>query len=206
MSDKEKQLIISVSREYGAGGHEIAGILAEKFEIPLLDADSIAQHFADSHNFDAEEVKKYSGKPFNKILHRTVQGYTNTIQDNLSQMQFEYLRELAEAGESFVIVGRCSETILSEYRALFSVFVLADEKDKVARVMEREGLNETDAGYTAKRGTWNHKSYHNYYCKGKWGDSRLYDICVNSSTLGVKRTADMLELYIREFVKKQQEN
>ena len=63
--------------------------------------------------------------------------------------------------------------------------------------MQREGLNETDAALTAKRGTWNHKSYHNYYCKGKWGDSRLYDMCINSSRLGIERTADVIENYIR---------
>ena len=197
MSEKSGQLIISVSREYGAGGHDIARLLSERFNLRLIDAESIAQYFAEQHNFDYEEVKKYSGKPFNKILHRTIQGHTNTIEDNLSQMQFDYLRKKAERGDSFVIVGRCSETVLKEYDALMSFFILGDEEDKVKRVMEREGLNEFDAAAACRRGSWNHKSYHNYYCRGKWGDSRLYDMCLNSSRLGIEKTADVIEDYIR---------
>lgn len=198
MSEDKKQLIISVSREYGAGGHEVAALLAQRFHLELIDADSIARHFADNHNFDYDEVKQYSGKPFNKILHRTIQGHTNTIQDNLSQMQFDYLKNKAAAGESFVIVGRCSETILQDYEGLVSFFILADEEDKIARVMAREGLDETDAAYTARRGTWNHKSYHNYYCKGKWGDSRLYDMCISTSKIGTDGAADVIETFIRK--------
>lgn len=197
MTDNKKQLIISISRECGAGGHDIAVILAERFGLELIDAESIARHYADNHNFDYDEVMRYSGKPFNKILHRTIQGHTSTLQENLSQMQFEYLRQKAASGESFVIVGRCSETILKDFEGLVSFFILADEETKVRRIMERQGLNEFDAEVTARRGTWNHKSYHNYYCKGKWGDSRLYDMCINSSRLGIERTADVIENYIR---------
>ena len=198
MSENRKQLIISISREHGAGGHRIAQMLADVFGIELVDAHSIAMHFSEKHSFDYDEVIKYSGKPFNKILHRTIQGHTNTIQENLSRMQFEYLREKAEKGDSFVIVGRCSETVLKEYDALVSFFILADEKDKIQRVMEREGLTEAEAKDRARAGTWNHKSYHNYYCKGKWGDSRLYDMCINSSRLGLEKTAGVIAAYIRE--------
>ena len=55
--EREQQLIISISREYGAGGHRIAAMLAERFGLPLLDADSIARYFADHHDFDYDEVK-----------------------------------------------------------------------------------------------------------------------------------------------------
>ena len=202
MTEKNsKQLIISISREYGAGGHELATIMAERFDLPLLDAESIARYFADNHNYDYEEVKKYSGKPFNKILHRTVIGHTNTIEENLSRLQFGFLQSKAEKGESFVIVGRCSETILKEYPGLISFFVLADEDFKVKRVMEAEkDVTEAEAAAIARKGTWNHKSYHNYYCKGKWGDSRLYDVCINSSRFGPEKTADILENYINEYL------
>ncbi len=200
MSEKKKQLIISVSREYGAGGHLIAQILAEKFNLELVDAESIARHFADNHNFNYEEVMKYSGKPFNKIFHRTIQGHTSTIEENLSRMQFDYLRDKAKKGDSFVIVGRCSETILKDYDALVSFFILADEEDKIKRVMKREKLGKNDAKRQCRSGTWNHKFYHNYYCKGKWGDSRLYDVCINSSRFGPEKTADILEEYVCRFL------
>lgn len=200
MAAKQKQLIISISREYGAGGHLIAQLLAEKFNLELVDAQSIARHFADEHNFDYDEVIKYSGKPFNKILHRTIQGHTNTIEENLSRMQFDYLREKADRGESFVIVGRCSETVLKDYEGMVAFFILADEEDKIKRVMEREGLDKYEAENRARAGTRNHKAYHNYYCKGKWGDFRLYDMCINSSRFGPEKTAEILEHYIRKMM------
>lgn len=203
MSEDKKQLIISVSREYGAGGHEVAALLAERFGLPLIDAHSIAQHFSENHNFDYDEVKQYSGKPFNRLLHRKIRGHSNMIEDNLSEMQFDYLREKAAAGESFVIVGRCSETVLKEYDALVSFFVLADEKDKVRRVMERKGLNEEEALYASRKGTRSHKSYHNYYCKGKWGDSRLYDMCISTSKIGTDGVADVIEAFIRKRMEEQ---
>lgn len=196
MERENQQLIISISREYGAGGHEIAVMLAERFNLPLIDEDSIAQHFADEFNFDFDEVKQYSGKPFNRLLHRQIKGYTNTLEDNLSQMQFDYLREKAAAGESFVVVGRCSETVLKDYELMTAFFVLADEPDKVRRVMEREGLSEEEAAYTARRGTRDRKSYHNYYCSEKWGDSRLYDMCINTSKIGLEKATDVMELYV----------
>ena len=158
MSEKKKQLIISISREYGAGGHLIAQILAEKLGLELVDADSIARYFADNHNFNYDEVMKYSGKPFNRIIHRTIQGHTSTLEENLSRMQFDYLRKKAANGDSFVIVGRCSETVLEDYDCMIAFFILADEEDKVKRVMEREGLNEYDARHTARAGTWNHRT------------------------------------------------
>ena len=137
MSEKKKQLIISISREYGAGGHLIAQILAEKLGLELVDADSIARYFADNHNFNYDEVMKYSGKPFNRIIHRTIQGHTSTLEENLSRMQFDYLRKKAADGDSFVIVGRCSETVLEDYDCMIAFFILAGNLMNTGGITDR---------------------------------------------------------------------
>mgnify|MGYP006325900245 CR=1 FL=1 len=193
----DKQLIISVGREFGSGGHVIAEDLAKRFDLPLYD-NNLLEYVAGEKQVDQQRLVKYDEKPKNKFLHRTVRGYSSPPQENVAHMQFDYLKNLASKGESFVIVGRCSETMLKEFPALVSVFILGDKQCKIERVKEKYHLSETDANQMMQREDWQRKSYHNYYCKGKWGDSRNYDISINSSRLGLKKTADILEGYIKE--------
>lgn len=193
----DKQLIISVGREFGSGGHVIAEDLAKRFDLPLYD-NNLLEYVAGEKQVDQQRLVKYDEKPKNKFLHRTVRGYSSSPQENVAHMQFDYLKNLASKGESFVIVGRCSETMLKDFSALVSVFILGDKQCKIERVKEKYHLSEADANQMMQREDWQRRSYHNYYCKGKWGDSRNYDISINSSRLGLKKTADILEIYIRE--------
>ena len=197
------QLIISVGREFGSGGRIIAETLAEKFGIPVYDRHLITE-IAEKTGLTPEEVEKYNENPKKRILSRSVRGYSNSIEDSIAEMQFKFLREKAEQGESFVVVGRCSETILRDFDSLVSVFVLADKECKVKRVMEVYELSEQEAKELIVKKDKKRKRYHNYHCSGHWGDSRLYDICINSSRLGIEKTADCLESYIRERTQEKQ--
>ena len=197
------QLIISVGREFGSGGRIIAETLAEKFGIPVYDRHLITE-IAEKTGLTPEEVEKYNENPKKRILSRSVRGYSNSIEDSIAEMQFKFLREKAEQGESFVVVGRCSETILRDFDSLVSVFVLADKECKVKRVMEVYELGEQEAKELIVKKDKKRKRYHNYHCSGHWGDSRLYDICINSSRLGIEKTADCLESYIRERTQEKQ--
>ena len=189
-----KQLIISVGREFG--GHVIAEELARRFELPLYD-NNLLEHIAEEKEISHESLKKYDERPKNRLFSRTVRGYSNSMQENLANMQFDYLKKKAAAGESFVIVGRCSETILKGFDGLVTIFVLGDPDVKAERIRKVYGVSEEEARRMMKREDWNRKSYHNYYCKGKWGDSRNYDFSINSSRLGIEKTVDMLENCIR---------
>ena len=191
-----KQLIISVGREFGSGGHVIAEELARRFELPLYD-NNLLEHIAEEKEISHESLKKYDERPKNRLFSRTVRGYSNSMQENLANMQFDYLKKKAAAGESFVIVGRCSETILKGFDGLVTIFVLGDPDVKAERIRKVYGVSEEEARRMMKREDWNRKSYHNYYCKGKWGDSRNYDFSINSSRLGIDGTVTMLEEYIR---------
>ncbi|MCM1506779.1 MAG: cytidylate kinase-like family protein [Ruminococcus flavefaciens] len=190
------QLIISVGREFGSGGRVIAEALAKRFNIPIYDRHLITE-IADRTGLTPEQIEKYNENPKKKIISRRVRGYSNSIEDNIAEMQFEFLKEKSESGESFVVVGRCSETKLKSNPALVSLFVLADEKAKIKRVMEVYELSEDDAVEFIRKKDKKRKRYHNYHCSGHWGDSRLYDLCINSSCLGIEKTVDYLETYIR---------
>ena len=190
------QIIISVGREFGSGGRVIAEELAKRFDIPIYDRHLITE-IAEKMGMTAEEVEKYDEAPKLKILSRRVNGYSNSIEDNVAEMQFNILDEKAKNGESFVVVGRCSETKLKKYPALISLFVLGDMEQKVKRIMELYELDEEEAKKFIAKKDKKRKHYHNYHCTGSWGDSRLYDLSINSSRLGIDKTVDMLEHYIR---------
>ncbi|MCI6756830.1 MAG: cytidylate kinase-like family protein [Lachnospiraceae bacterium] len=189
------QMILSVGREFGSGGHEIAEALASHYGIPLYDRNLIFQ-IAKENGLESEDLARYDERPRNVFLSRTVNGYSSSMQENLAHIEFDYYRKKAESGESFVIVGRCSETKLKDMKGLISIFVLGDTAAKISRVKEIYLLNDNDALKLMKRRDQQRKNYHNYYCEGKWGDSRNYDLSINSSKLGVEGTTACLIHYI----------
>lgn len=193
----EKQLIISVGREFGSAGHVIAEGLSKRFGLPFYD-HNLLENVAKEMNISEDSLVRYDEKPKSKLFSRTVRGYSNSVQENVANLQFDFLKRRAEAGESFVVVGRCSETILKEYKGLVSIFIIGDRECKIQRIKEVYKLGKEDAIRLMNRKDMKRKSYHNYYCPGKWGDSRNYDISINSSRLGVEKTMDMLEDYIKE--------
>jgi len=195
------QIIISVGREFGSGGRVIAEKLSERFNLPLYDRHLITE-IAEKMGMTIEAVAKYNETPKNVFVSRRVKGYSNSIEDNIAEMQFNVMEEKAKSGESFVVVGRCSETKLKKYPGLISFFILGDMDKKIERVMDVYGLDEDDATRFILKKDKKRKRYHNYHCQGKWGDSRLYDFSINSSKLGIDETVDVIEGYIRARIAK----
>ncbi len=195
-----KQLIISIGREFGSGGHTVAEKLAEKFSIPLYDEQLITE-IAEKMGLSEEVIEKHNERPRHKLMSTAIMGANPSLEESIAKMQFDFLRKKAENGESFVVVGRCSETVLKEFPALISVFVLADHECKTERVMEYFSISNEKAQALIEKKDKERKAYHNYYCTMKWGDSRLYDLCINSSRLGIEKTADFVESYIKEKIK-----
>ena len=195
--NKKQQIIISVGREFGSGGHEISEKLSEIFGIELYDKN-ILEHIAELKNVNVADYEKYDEVPRNLVFSRKVKGFSNSMEENIANIQFNYLKKKAEEGESFVVVGRCAETVLKQYPALVSIFVLSDWDAKVKRIMRIYGLPEKDAESYITRKDRKRREYHNYYCDIKWGDSRNYDISINSSKLGEEETAKMLAEYVKK--------
>ncbi|MCD7709481.1 MAG: cytidylate kinase-like family protein [Clostridiales bacterium] len=191
-----KQTIIAISREYGSGGHEIARRIAADLGLKMYDR-KLLDEMADEKNIEVEYLEKYDEKPRKLLLSRTVNGYCNSIEEIVAEMQFDYIRERAESGESFVIVGRCAETVLADFEGLISFFVLGDQDAKVARVRDHFELDDAGALSKMQRHDKTRKRYHNRHSDGKWGDSRLYDMCINSSKVGIEKTTQILEDYIK---------
>ena len=192
------QLIVSVSREFASGGREIAKILAEKLELSYYDRN-ILDDIAAERLGDVDKLRKFDEVP-KRFFSRTVRGMSSSAEENVAQIQFDYLLKKADSGESFVVVGRCADEVLSEYPGLLRIFVLADEETKIDRICESREVNRDEARGIMNRHDRHRKMYHNHYCTLKWGDSRGYDICINSSRLGIEKTAAFLEAYIRHQI------
>ena len=191
----EKQLIISLGREFGSGGHIIAQQLAERYRIPLYDSN-LLRDVAVEKEMNAEKLQKYDENPKNVLFTRTVRGYSSSPEENIARMQFDYLTSKADAGESFVIVGRCAESVLKGNPNLISIFILGDMEQKIVRTMESNNISKEKAVMLIEQQDKKRKTYHNHYCEGKWGDSRNYDLSINSSKLGLDETTRIIAEYI----------
>lgn len=190
-----KQLIISLGREFGSGGHIVAAKLAEHFGLPLLDSNILAE-IAKQNNTSEEYLRKYDESARNLFFSRTVNGFSNSPEEIIAQMQFDYIKKKAETGDSFVVIGRCADYILRENPGLIRVFILGDTEAKIKRTAEREGISAEKAKVRMEQADKRRKYFHNTHSENKWGDSRSYDITVNSSKLGLDGTADLLIKYI----------
>lgn len=186
------QLIIAIGRESGSGGLEIARTLAERFGLPLYDK-SILQSAAEARRVDARTLERYDERPRSPLFYRNIKGFSNAPEDGVAQMQFDLLRRHAEAGESFVVLGRCAEEVLADREGLISIFVRADLDFRV----KRTPLPEEEALDFIKHQDRQRRIYHDQHCKGDWGDAKCYDLVINSARLDIPGTVDILEQYIR---------
>ena len=192
---EEKQFIISIGREFGSAGHEIE--LSKRFQIPLYDYH-LMREIADEKKVNVRNLEPYDEIPKKGFGSRTVRGYSNSPQENIAYMQFEFLKKKAGEGKSFVVVGRCAEEALKEFSGLITIFILGDMDKKIERICKLYEIDAKKAGNLILEQDKKRKNYHNYFCEGKWGDSRNYEFSINSSKLGVPATTDMIEDYIRK--------
>ena len=193
------QVIISIGRESGSGGLDIAHALAERFGLPLYDK-SILQNAAKAKGVDVKPLEQYDEQPRSPLFYRSIRGISSAPEDGVAQMQFDLLRQHAEAGESFVVLGRCAEEVLADCDGLISIFVQADLDFRIRRT-PRPGTEALDFIRKQDR---QRRVYHDQHCKGDWGDAQSYDLVINSARLDIPGTVDVLEHYIRARMAQQE--
>ncbi len=195
------QIIISIGREFGSGGRIIAEELAKRLNLPIYDRHLITE-IANKTGMSTADIEKLDEAPKSRLTSRRVRGFSNSIEDNIAEMQFNFIRQKAESGESFVVVGRCAESKLRDFNCLVSLFIIGDMEAKIKRIMEIYEMDREEAEDFITKKDRKRKRYHNYHVNMHWGDSRLYDLTVNSSRLGIEKTTDFLENYIKARMSK----
>ena len=124
--------------------------------------------------------------------------YNNNLsQESLFKFQSDAIRKAADEN-SCVFVGRCADYILRDYNNVINVFITADIDQRIHQICERKGYDENTARKYITNAESARASYYNYYTGKKWGYSASYDLCINSSLLGLKGT----EEFIKTFIKK----
>ncbi|MCR5388484.1 MAG: cytidylate kinase-like family protein [Lachnospiraceae bacterium] len=195
-----RQILISIEREYGSGGQIIGEAIAKEFGFKYYERNLLAEMFSDNPEL-LQRMAPYEQKS-DPIITRHVRGHSSATTEILAQMEFDFIKERAESGESFVLIGRCGNTLLRDYPGLLKVFVMGDIYDKIIRVCEHENLTEREAAAKIAKIDKLRKKFHSKYSDFKWGDSRAYDLCVNATTLGLEETTANMIDYIRRWIDK----
>lgn len=203
--DNNKKIIVCVGRQLGSGGRIIAKRLAETLGCNFYDRELLALAARESGFSEKFFEQNDEHKGFFKSLfhlhapHMSDNSFygSDFSQEGLFKFQSDAIRRAASEG-SCVFVGRCADYVLRDFDRVVSVFITARLDERIHQIMQRKGLDETAARKLIESGESDRASYYNYYTGKRWGDSSSYDLCVNSSLLGLEGT----EEYIREFVKK----
>lgn len=187
-------LIITIGRECGSGGRHIGKALAEKLGIKCYDKELLTLA-AKNSGLCKELFETHDEKPTSSFLYSLVMdtyslGYTNSaymdmpINHKIFLAQFDSIKKLA-AEESCVIIGRCADYALAEFPNVVTVFITADEDVKIKTLMDRHQVSESQAKDIMIKTDKRRASYYNYYSSKRWGDSKSYDLCINSSKVGM---------------------
>lgn len=197
----EKKIIINIGRQFGGGGLGVAYELGKKLGIPVYDKELIAKAAQDSGFskgiFEESDEKKRLFS-LSSIFASRFGDTENYMSDRgLFKMQSETIRKIAEQG-SAIIVGRCSDYILRDMECTLDVFLTSPLEVRAARIAERSGLSLEEAEKLAEEKDKNRAKYYNYYTFTDWGVASTYDLCLDSSVLGIEGTADLIIEFARK--------
>ena len=191
-------MIISIGRQHGSGGREIARLLARELGIKCYDKE-IVDEAAKHSDFSRDLINAYDEKRMSAfMLHAGGYGLNENFRLNMQVVsaQFDAMREIASKGDC-IFVGRCADYILRERSDLVSVFILGDMDERLKCLERRQGLDESAARKKIKEVDKDRSSFYKYYSDQVWGDAQNYDLCINSSRLGVEGTVKVIMNYIK---------
>lgn len=193
--------IITIGRQSGSGGRVIGEMLAKELGIPFYDKE-LLDHAANHSGICRELFENHDEKPTNSFLYSLVMdtysfGYSSAgftdmpMNHKIFLAQFEAIKKLAEEGPC-VMVGRCADYALADNPNLFSVFIHANMDWRINRISSKYLKSAKEAKELIQKTDKSRSSYYNYYTNKKWGDAASYNLCVDSSRLGVEGTVKML--------------
>ena len=192
----DRQIIVAIGREYGSAGHEIAQQIADDMGLAFYDQQLIDE-IAHTEQLDTFDARMFDDVPKSIMSAPGLGENMEPGENKMAEVQFELIKKHAASGESFVIVGRCAEHILREYPCLVTVFIMGNMKQKQRRIMNLYQMTAEEAKAAIAYHDRQRQTFHNSYSDTKWGEAKGYDLCINSSKLGVKNTTRLLEEYIK---------
>ena len=200
-----KHIIINVGRQLGSGGHDIGRMLALDFQAKYYDRELMnlaAKESGFSEKFFEENDEK---KGFFKGLFNVQTSHlsggsmykTNFSQESLFQFQSEAIIKAAREG-SCVFVGRCADYVLRDFGNTVNIFISAPMSFRIDQIMNKQHLDPEVARKFIEQKESKRAAYYNYYTGKKWGAAESYDLCIDTSILGIVETEKLIADFIRK--------
>ncbi len=198
-------LIITIGRECGSAGRLIGQKLADRLGVKCYDKELLTLAAKES-GLSEELFHNHDEKPTNSFLYSLVMdtysmgGYAASaymdmpLNHKVFLAQFDTIKKLADR-ESCVIVGRCADYALADYPNVVSVFIRGDEADKIHHLAAKYNISEDKAKEVMTKTDKRRSSYYNYYSNKRWGSSKSYDLCLNSSVIGYDNAVDLIQRF-----------
>jgi hypothetical protein len=198
-------IIINVGRQLGSGGHDIGRMLALDFgakyyDRELLNLAAKESGFSEKFFEQHDEKRGFLKGLFNMQTSHFSGGSmykTNFSQESLFQFQSDAIIKAAKEG-SCVFVGRCADYVLRDFPNTVNVFVSASMEYRVSQIMNKQHLDEDSARAFIEKRESERAEYYNYYTGKKWGHAASYDICIDSSVLGILESEKIIAAFIKK--------
>ena len=191
-------MIITIGREHGSGGHDIARALAKELNYACFDKE-IVDTAAENSNFSKEILHSYDEKRVSPYIvpvpHYLGLNESFRLNMQVASAQFDAIRSLAEQ-DNCIFVGRCADYVLRKQPNLVRVFIMADEGFRIKTMMERQGLTEEQARKLIRQVDKDRSSYYKYYTDQIWGERENFDLILNSAKIGVDGCVKLIESYV----------
>ncbi|MCI9138639.1 cytidylate kinase-like family protein [bacterium 1XD42-8] len=202
--------IITIGRQFGSGGHEIGEKLAQFWGIKCYDKELLARAAKES-GYCEEMFRNHDERPTNSFLYNLVMdtysfGYNSStfvdmpISHKVFLAQFDAIKKLAKE-EPCVIVGRCADYALAEFKNCVHIFIHGDLETRIQRVAKKYELTSDKAKEMIIKKDKQRASYYNYYSSKKWASVESYHLSVDSSLLGIDGTVELIKQFVNGFEK-----
>lgn len=199
-------LVITIGRQCGSGGKRIGQKLAEVMGVKCYDKELLSVAAKDSglceELFETHDEKPTSSFLYSLVMDTYSLGYTTSaymdmpINHKIFLAQFNTIKKLADE-ESCVIVGRCADYALADYPNTVSVFITANDEDRIKSLVEMYKVDEAKAKDIMVKTDKKRASYYNYYSSKKWSDAKSYDLCINSSVTGMDGAIEIIQAFAK---------
>ena len=196
-----EHIIVTIGRQFGSGGHEIARRLSKKLGYTLYDKELLKLQ-AEHSGIAQKVLESYDERPTSSLLYSIVMdvypsmNYVgSSLNQQIYQAQYDTIRNL-EDKEDCVIVGRGADYILRDYDKLVTVFIHADLEKRAERVAEYEKISTDKARDMIMKADKKRASYYNFQTEKKWGDVDSYQLSVDSGSVGYDGAVELIENFI----------
>lgn len=200
--------VITISRQFGSGGREIASKLAQKLGIPFYDNELIKRAAKES-GFAESVFENAEKKATNSLLYSIAMGMSSygsqdlgfsnlSLDDRVYLAQANAIRKVAEEGPC-VIIANCADYVLKDMENAIHIFIHAAMPFRIDRAVNVEGVEPNRAEETILKNDKRRANYYNYHSGEKWGVATNYHLSIDSSYLGIDHAVNSICTFVKEL-------